>query len=408
VPLERRKEAKKQHKKKRRKSKRPRSKRFRFTVPGDVGLDLGWLQGLTTRPVHTPVVLVHAATRPGVANRHWDLRMPLQIAQRETFAAQLDETKGGVALRVESRPLPWLAWATQGELYGALRLDWPDQYQPNADGSLNHTDRFSYYERRIGAELTLHPLRGHWADAGYRYRLADYRQDPDFDPVSAPSHLVPGDNERHELQLFWRWVRWPVKIKAGAEAFSKQSFFYFSRDAGTGSTHAGAGGAPPNPLQELRGIEPQTEVTWRVSGKKLQLIAGYGLPLVDDSFQGYYSSVGHHPWLGISSESRRQYEIAVRAEAWLVRYGANSYQAGPGHPPLAGGDRRRDRRLALTMEGALPVARRLKAVVDVKWVLRDTNFPAYEPGVFPASRQYDIAWNYLNFSSTVGLAYEWQ
>jgi hypothetical protein len=60
------------------------------------------------------------------------------------------------------------------------------------------------------------------------------------------------------------------------------------------------------------------------------------------------------------------------------------------------------------MEGALPVARRLKAVVDVKWVLRDTNFPAYEPGVFPASRQYDIAWNYLNFSSTVGLAYEWQ
>lgn len=389
------------------KHKKRRSRRLRFTALGSVGVDVGWLQGLTTRPVHTPMLLAHGEISPGFANRRWDLRLPVQLQQRETFAAHLDETQGSAALRVENKPLAWLKWAAQGELHGALRLNWPDQYQPQADGSLQSTDRYSYYERRVGAQLTLHPMRGHWADLAYRYRLADYRQDPAFDPIAAPSHLVPSDNERHEIELFWRWVQRPVKVKLGAQAFTKTSFFYFSRDAHTGSTHAGAGGAPPNPLQQLRGIEPQAELTWRVIDKKLQLTIGYGLPLVEDPFQGYYSSVGHHPWLGISSEPRRQYQIGLKAETWLVRYGSNSYQAGPGHPPLTSGDRRVDRKLALTLEGSLPVVKHLRATAQVKYVLRDTNFPPYEPGVFPASRQYDIEWNYQNVAATVGLAYTW-
>jgi hypothetical protein len=40
-------------------------------------------------------------------------------------------------------------------------------------------------------------------------------------------------------------------------------------------------------------------------------------------------------------------------------------------------------------------------------VIRDTNFPPYQPGVFPASRGYDIEWNYWNLLATAGLSYEW-
>lgn len=398
---------KKVKKKRRKRGSKPRRRDFRFSAPGNLGLEVGWLDGLGTRKVHTPVLIGQGEIGPGFSNRHWDLRLPLNVQYRETFAGQVDETKGGVALRVEHEPLKWFKWGAQGEIFGVWRLDWPDQYQPLPDGSLMPTDRYSYYERRVGAELTVHPLRRHWLDLGYRYRLADYRQDPAFDPVAAPSHLVPSDNERHEAQLFWRWVQQPLKVKAGAEAFEKKSFFYFSRDAHTGSTHAGSGGAPPNPLQKLRGVELQAELTWRAIERKLQLIGGYGSALVDDPFQGYYSSVSHHPWLGISSEPRRHYEIAFRAEAWLLRYGSNSYQAGPGHPPLTSGTRRTDRKLALTLDGSLPVVKQLRATAQIKYVIRDTNFPPYQPGVFPASRSYDIEWNYWNLLATVGLSYSW-
>lgn len=402
-----------QHKKKKTKHKKRRNKKrkqkphWQFSAPGDARLSLGFMSGLRTRHVHTPLVLASAQVDPGFRHDIWDLRVLAGAEQRETFAAKLDQTSGSLALRVQSRPLGWLKLELMPELYGVRRPKWPDQYQPRSDGTLGSTDRYSYYERRLGAQATVHPTRGHWLDLGYRYRLADYKQDPAFDPIAAPSHLTPGDHERHELQLQWRWVPRPLRVKVGADAFIKNSFFYFSRDAHTGATHAGAGGAPPNPLQQTRGVEPFAEVQWRLLEDHLQLGVGYGYALIEDTFQGYYSQAGHHPAFDIEYRGAAGWQVALGLEAWLWRYGENSYQAGPGHPDLTSGDRRVDRKLQITFDSRVPLGNHWSLQASVSYALRDTNFPPYEPGVFPASRQYDIDWNYRNVLLLAGARYAW-
>jgi hypothetical protein len=370
-------------------------------------LNAGLLHGLGYREVTAPVLIAEAKLRPNYGNKTWEFSLPLQLSQRETFAASVDETQGAVSAKVESKIVPRLALSASAELSGTFRPTWPDPYQPRADGSLSSTDRNSYYERSLKAEAVLHPIRRHWIALGYDYTLAAYQQDPAFDAIEAPSHLVPGDHERHQVDLHWRWLQKPFKLEIGAQAFARQSFFYFARDAHTGATHAGAGGAPPNPLQQTRGVEPEASVRWRSPAGRWTLNGSYGYALVEDTYQGYYSSGAHHPSLEATYRVRRRFELGVSAEGWLLTYGSNSYRQGPGHPALTSGDRRFDRKLQLAAEATAPLGHGIVAEMKAKWLLRETNFPAYQPGVFPASRSYDIEWNYQNVLLLAGLEYAW-
>ena len=61
--------------------------------------------------------------------------------------------------------------------------------------------------------------------------------------------------------------------------------------------------------------------------------------------------------------------------------------------------------------------RKTKASLELRWrvkgpwwitagsglTIRRTNFPPYEPGVYPASRMYDIDWNYTNWIASLGV-----
>jgi hypothetical protein len=192
---------------------------------------------------------------------------------------------------------------------------------------------------------------------------------------------------------------------AGVNGFSRQDSFLFARDALTGRTHADPGGQPPNPLQSLRGAEPSVGGKLFLLERQLEVEASYGFELVEERFQGYYSYTGHHPELKLEYSPVDRVSLRATAEAWLRRYGENSYQEGPGHPALTFGDRRVDQRAVLG--GALRFALRpdLWANLEGRWVVRRTNFPPYIPGVFPSGRAYAIDWNYQNWLALAGLEY---
>lgn len=398
-------------KKKRKRNGKHKSQRdvesWSLSLPGAASMSSGYLHGLTYRAVSTPVVVSDVKLRPGYGNKIWEFTLPVNLTQRSTFAESLDQTEGGVALKVESKQVPRLTLGAAAEVLGAFRPSWPDPYQPQTDGSLTKTDRHSYYERSLRVEAVARPARRNWLAAGYQYSLVAYEQDPAFDAFDAPSHLVPGDHERHQLELYWRFLKKPFKLEVGAQGFLRQSFFFFARDAHTGATHAGRGGAPPNPLQETRGIEPEISVRWRSWAERWTLSGTYGYAVVEDTFQGYYSSASHHVELVSAHRLGRTLRLEVAGEGWLLKYGPRSYREGPGHPPLTSGDRRFDRRLQLRTEASAPLGHNLVAELQAKWVVRETNFPAYRPGIFPASRSYDIEWNYENVLVLLGLKYTW-
>jgi hypothetical protein len=291
---------------------------------------------------------------------------------------------------------------------GVRRAGWPDLYQPTADG-FAPTDRHSYWERRAGAELTVHPARAHWIRAQYAYRLRDYVADPAFDAVARPNHLTPFDHDRHALDLDYHYSRGAVRAGVGAEAFVKQSFFVFARDAHTGSTHAGPRGPPPNPLQELRGVSPRVDFQLELWKESVEMEVSYAHEFQDDAYRGYYSFSGPRPGLAVHVRPLPALELGAAAELSWRRYGEGSYRVGLGHPPLDSGDRRYDHRLELTFGARLGLTSALALTLDAGYRVRDTNFPDYEPAVFPTSQVYDIDWDYWDMRVAAGLqaAFAW-
>jgi hypothetical protein len=396
----------KRKKKKKRQKRRQRPAGWQREIETSASARAGALQGLGTRRAGGAMQRVDADAEIAVEHGAWGLGLPLDASHRETQGASLDETGGSAGLELRYRHGPELRLAIEASISGMWRPDWPDQYQPLGDGSYLPTDRYSHWDRQVGATVAAIPLRHHHARAEYGYTLADYRQDPNFDPVNAPNHLVPSDHEQHTLDLSWRYFGDGWKAGVAADAFLKNYFFAFSRDAGTGLTHANPGGVPPNPLQQLRGVEPALSFEREWMGGDLELGLSYGYEIQQDTFQGYYSYTGHHPAVDLMWMVRPGHEL--RSKAWVTwrTYGPDSYAAGPGHPPLAYGDRRVERRGAVSLGYRMRIARGLHAVADGDLIVRRTNFPPYEPGVFPSTRLYDIDWSYTNWSLLAGLEYE--
>jgi hypothetical protein len=130
--------------------------------------------------------------------------------------------------------------------------------------------------------------------------------------------------------------------------------------------------------------------------------------IANDAFQGYYSFLAHHPEFRVDWAVHSRVSLVARAEARWRLYGPWSYAAGPDHPPLLWGDRRTDVRGALDLEVRVALGNGFFAVLDLRGVLRRTNYPPYVPGVFPATRQYDIRWDYENASALLALEYAYE
>src|SRR6185436_2913612 len=98
----------------------------------------------------------------------------------------------------------------------------------------------------------------------------------------------------------------------------------------------------------------------------------YELELIQDTFAGYLSYVGHHPELTVAWALPRDAEVSAGVELFLRRYGRHSYDydMDPTHPPLAWGDRRSERLVYLTLEARVPLAPHWAAVAEAKLASR--------------------------------------
>lgn len=409
------KKSKKKSKKKRKKRKGRRRQRHDpakaswlpvvlWRAEGSLGA--GFLGGLGVRRDVAGMLLADVKARPGLAIKYFVLQADLGMSHRQTLGASLNETNAQADVSLGFWPSRKLRVELEGGLGARLRPGWPDLYQPLADGGYAPTDRHSHWDRRVGLKLMASPWRHHHARVKYHYTLADYTDDPAFQAYDRPNHLAPFDHIEHRLRLSWRYLSSMWKLGAKTELFWRQYGFLFARDAGTGLTHASAGGAPPNPLQVLQGLEPEVSATLVLWKKSLEVGLGYGLELTDDPFQGYYSRIGHHPYLELEWRPLKGLELSADVEARLRTYGDGGYAAGRSHPALRYGDRRVDNRFSSTVEVSWSPMKDVTLFARAHYRLRDTNFPAYKPGVFPAQQSYDIDWSYQNVQALAGVAFE--
>jgi hypothetical protein len=362
----------------------------------------GAIDGDTITPGRGAMSFVESKVGLGLDRGKLGLDLPIELAHRQTFGAQLSETKGSAAARGTWRLSPRLRLVGELGVRGTWRPDWLDPFQPNGD-TLEATDRFSHFDRRGMVEVVARPFRKNRLRLRYDYTLAVYRQDDDFDPIYDPNHLTPSDHDQHRVDLVWRWRGDGMTFRVGAEAARRKSFFTFARDGHTGLTHAGTGGEAVNPLLELRWVKPRVEGELELFDGFLQVGAAYEVEIVDDTFEGYQTYLGHHPELTLSLALPREIALEARTEMFRRRYGKRSYSAGPDHPMLEWGDRREDWIGAANLTLRVPFAPDWTAVASGGWRMRKTNYPGYTPNVWPASREYDFDWNYENWNGWMGV-----
>jgi len=119
----------------------------------------------------------------------------------------------------------------------------------------------------------------------------------------------------------------------------------------------------------------------------------------------YWSGQGPHPSISATVRPISDFEVRVRGALRLRRYGSDSYRAGGGHPALEDGDRLYDRRFSTELEARYALTPTLTLFGAFELERRSSNYPDYRPQVFPASRSYDIDWDYDTVSSWVGLRF---
>lgn len=362
---------------------------------------LGFRNGLGVRRFDSPSLELSAIWSPWRRVGPLRLELPLEYQQLNLPGGKLAEYRPSATLRAKLRHFRSVQPYAAVEVTAVLRPHWPDLYQPLPSGELLPTDRFSYWQRRfeLGAEAVLR--KGTKARAALRYSLLDYRQDPAFLPVDEPNHLTPSDHQELALRLGLSHALGPARLRISLDLWQRDYFFVFARDRLTGKTHAGPRGLPPNPLYSLRGAESELGLTLRLPFGLAR--AAYGVQLVDDTFQGYYSSVTHHPSLGLRWSATKRLSAELGAELSLRRYGPDSYAAGLSHPALEFGDRRADRTGSVLLEATWKLSNEWALVASGKLTSRSTNFPDYKPGIFPRSARYDVRWDYDNWQLALGV-----
>jgi hypothetical protein len=405
--------AAKKHKKKRKKKApstkrsgpRPRQTKPRLVEPHagfsyESSAALGFQHGYGVRRFDSSRHELRAAWTPWRRVGPLRLELPLEYQQLHLPGGKLAEYRPSAIFRATLRHFRSVHPYVAAEVAAVSRPRWPDLYQPLPNGELLRTDRFSYWQRRfeLGAQALLG--RSAKARAVFRYSLLDYRQDPAFLPVDEPNHLTPSDHQELALKLGLGITLGPARLRFSLDGWQRDYFFVFARDRQTGKTHAGPRGLPPNPLYRLRGAEPELGFALRLPFGLAR--AAYGAQLADDTFQGYYSSLTHHPSLGLRWSATKHLNIELGAELLLRRYGPDSYAAGRSHPPLEFGDRRVDRTGSVQLEAAWKLSSELALVAGGKLTRRSTNFPDYEPGIFPRSARYDVPWDYDNWQLSLG------
>jgi hypothetical protein len=372
------------------------------------------------------VTELEAEVEPTVERGRFRLQAPLELEYRETYGADLRSIDGEAGLEGRWKVTDNLQIEPALELERMWRPGWDDLYQPipatpsdppTSPDEFQSTNRYGFFSWELGAAVEFDFADVQSVELDYEFDVTTYDKDPNFRSIAdvdpEPTHLVPYDNRAHEVSAWWEYAPQGWEVGAGLDLTYKEYLYVFARDAGTGLTHAGPGGPPPNPLYRTLEYEPGIEGELELVDGHLTLEAALGWIIQNDLYRGYYSYQAPHPELGAEWEFDGGTEVGVDADLEWRRYGPSSYAATPGwqpgdsgHPPLQYGDRRVDHRIGLGFDAETPIVGELMGTLeaDLKW--RDTNFPDYEMGVFPRTRNYDIEWSYTNFQILAGVEYE--
>lgn len=369
---------------------------------GSVAASFGTTSGVGPREVSAPALAVEGRVKPSIRLGRFRIALPLAFEHFERIGEPLDTTSANVTLLAGARLTGWLRFRADASVGGVRRVGWPDLFQPRGS-TLVESDRFSHFDRSVGARAVFSVSAADRVAVRFFGSLEDGTDDPAFQPVFWPDHIAPSDHQRTEVDLSWkRTLGKKGRLRLGVALSQREDFFRFAQDAGTGHTHAGPGGAPPNPLRRVRGGSPWLDGRLRIS-RRIGLEAGYALRFVDDPFEGYQTTMTHAPWFEVRYRSRHRVALRARAQLESRHYGEGSYSEGPGHPPLDEGKRRYARRVTAALAAEAPLAKRLFLTASVAMLARRTNFPDYVSGVHPANRRYDIDWDYDSYKVLMGL-----
>ena len=234
----------------------------------------------------------------------------------------------------------------------------------------------------------------------------DYPQDPAFDAFVRPNHLTPDDRDELSAEASWRYIDGPIRLGLALGAARINWFFLFARDAKTGATHAGAGGAPPNPLQTVHVYDAEPSADLVLIKDRLTVGVDWRVRATDDIYAGYYSALESRFGPSIDATvgpPTLDVRIEGRFSGMMRSYAASGYAAGQSHPPLDDGAVRDDHAAQWDLHLRFPARAQLALVLDATARLRRTNFPDYQTGIFPASQAYDVDWDYQQARAMLGL-----
>ncbi|ACG74711.1 conserved hypothetical protein [Anaeromyxobacter sp. K] len=368
-----------------------------WTLDARLGAYAGAFDGMGVRRDSGGLGIVEGALAPEWRGGDWTVGVPLRLAHRQTFGADLSETTGALDLTAERRLTRSFRAGPEVGVSGAYRPGWPDLYQRAPGGALASTDRFGYLAWHVGGQLWARPLPRSHLRLHYRYVSYAYRGEAAFQPDVNPMHLTPRDNVQHQVDLSWRYLggeSWAAAFRL--DYTHRHDLDLLARNAGTGGTSGYT-----NPDQKLSKLEPSVEVELKRLGGQLDASLRWGYVVQDDPFQGYYSYSGQHPRLDLDWTATGRLTLEGRVEAWLLEYGAN----GTSPARLDSGSRRYDRRVALRAGARYALTPAVSAVAEAEWVKRDTNYPDYVPD--PATDAgYDIRFDYENVRAIAGV--EWR
>jgi hypothetical protein len=376
----------------------------RFDLDLSVAVLGGGLDGYGVRRQSGGQTVLEASAQPQVRGDRWYLDVPLRVAHRQTFGTDLSETKG--SLEAE----PWyvasrsLRLGLQGGVSGANRPDWPDLYQPTnpSGGGLLPTDRYSYFAWRGGAQLWARPAARQNLRASYRYVSYDYVQDSLFDPGDI-MHLTPRDRTEHQVDTSWRYHQDTWKVGLALDYTHRAYDTLLARRRRSGATSPDPVTSEINPKQKLDMWQPSAQVGFKRMGGKVEITLGYGLDVWNDPFQGYYSLTAHVP------EVKAQVALSDRLEATLGVKGWYATYTSDGARPssLEGGDtRRKDSKTQVAGEVEYALRGGLAFQARLGFVTRSTNYRDYVPVSAGGTSQYDIDFDYTNFTALAGFQYK--
>jgi len=365
----------------------------------------GVLGGRGVRPESLPALRMSVTAAPRLLCGALRVEVPATISHRQTFGGNLSEARASVTGRLRWKSPQGMRVGVDLGLLGVLRPGWADLYQPLGRGSFEPTYRYSYWGPRLRARIGATPLPHHAVRAAIGAELSDYRQDPAYDP-KVPTHLVPGDQHRFFAEVGWHYLRHHHRSGLGLTVSSVRFSSAYARDAGTGKTHAAPGGPQANPLQHFLVLEPSLDYRWKQKRGVLRRVAvRYRHEVQIDSFDGYYSYGAPTPSLRVKLKPAQGLRVHAEIGASLRRYGRNSYQAGGSHPALDSGNRRFSNLAFATVGASLRLRRGLYLTLALKGETRGTNFPDYQPGIYPAARAYELDWDYTTFWAFGGVRY---